>query len=89
MADHPALPLMAAEEALRQRIGEMTDPGIPRQDMHAEDALISRRSIRAFEDRPVPDDLMRRILEAARWAPSGSNIQPWKVHVLNGDARQR
>lgn len=89
MADHPALPLMAAEEALRQRIGEMTDPGIPQPDMHAEDALISRRSIRAFEDRPVPDDLMRRVLEAARWAPSGSNIQPWKVHVLNGDARQR
>ena len=89
MTDHPAPPLVAADEALRKRLSEMTDPGFPRPDMHAEDAVISRRSIRAFRHEPVPDALMRRILEAARWAPSGSNIQPWKIHVLNGDSRQR
>jgi len=80
---------MSAEHSLSQRNREMTDPGMPRPDMHAEDALISRRSIRSFQNKPVPSDLMRRILEAARWAPSGSNIQPWKVHVLNGDARRK
>ena len=89
MADHPAPPLIPADEALRDRVPHMTDPGVGRADMHAEDALLSRRSIRAFRHEPVPRDLMRRILEAARWAPSGSNIQPWKVHVLNGESRQR
>tara|TARA_R110002126_G_scaffold20353_21_gene75433 strand:- start:3149 stop:3910 length:762 start_codon:yes stop_codon:yes gene_type:complete len=89
MTDQSAPPLVPAEHALAQRLPEMTEPGLPRADMHAEDALISRRSIRAFKHTAVPDALMRRILEAARWAPSGSNIQPWKVHVLNGKSRQR
>ena len=89
MPDHSVLSLMTVDQALRRRKGTMTDPGVLRADVHAEDALISRRSIRAFEYKPVPDDLIRRILEAARWAPSGSNIQPWKVHVLNGNALQK
>ena len=67
----------------------MTDPGLERPDVHVEDAILSRRSIRAFRPDPVPDAVMRRILEAARWAPSGSNIQPWKVHVLNGESLRR
>lgn len=89
MTDYPDAPLRPAERAVTERLATMTDPGQPRADMHVEDALLSRRSIRAFLPRPVPDALMRRILESARWAPSGSNIQPWKVHVLNGDSRQR
>lgn len=89
MTETPAAPLIPADEALQQRLPEMTDPGLPRPAMHAEDALISRRSIRAFKPDPVPTALMRRMLEAARWAPSGSNIQPWKIHVLNGGSRQR
>ncbi len=67
----------------------MTDPGIRRPDMHVEDALLSRRSIRAFLPDPVPQAVVRRVLEAARWAPSGSNIQPWKVHVLGGASLRR
>ena len=43
--------------------------------------------IRAFENKPVPDDLIAVFLKP-RWALSGSNIQPWKVHVLNGTARR-
>lgn len=89
MPENSAPPLVAADDALDRRLGRMTDPGMSRPEMHAEDALISRRSIRAFSAEPVPDALMRRILEAASWAPSGSNIQPWKVHVLNGESRQR
>lgn len=89
MTDFETLALVPAADALEQRLPTMTDPGVPRPEMHAEDALISRRSIRAFRHEPVPDTLMRRILETARWAPSGSNIQPWKIHVLNGDSRQR
>jgi nitroreductase len=89
MTENTAAPLTPAADALEQRLPHMTDPGFPRPDMHAEDALISRRSIRAFKPDPVPGALMRRVLEAARWAPSGSNIQPWKVHVLNGESRQQ
>ena len=89
MTKHPVSPLEPAAVTSERKRSEMTDPGIPRPNLHAEDALLSRRSIRAFKKKAVPKDLIRRILECARWAPSGSNIQPWKVHVLNGDAQRR
>jgi nitroreductase len=53
------------------------------------DAITSRQSIRAFTDQPVSREQVEELLRAARWAPSGSNIQPWKVHVLQGPARDR
>lgn len=89
MTEYPASPPSRAEAVAAERAEQMTDPGLPRADMHVEDAILSRRSIRAFEPTPVPENVMRRILECARWAPSGSNIQPWKVHVLNGEARRK
>ena len=52
-------------------------------------AITSRRSIRAFLPTPVADATIREILDVAARAPSGTNIQPWKVHVLTGDARRR
>lgn len=52
-----------------------------------ENAVVSRQSIRGFLPTPVPTALIRRILEAAARAPSGSNIQPWKVHVVTGARR--
>ena len=55
--------------------------------MHVRDALLSRGSTRAFLPDPVPRAMVERILDAARHAPSGSNIQPWRVHVVAGSAR--
>ena len=52
-------------------------------------AITSRRSIRAFLPTPVPEATIREILEVASRAPSGTNTQPWKVHVLTGASRQR
>jgi len=52
-------------------------------------AITSRRSIRAFLDKPVAREDVARILDVAARAPSGTNTQPWKVHVLTGDARAR
>jgi nitroreductase len=52
-------------------------------------AITSRRSIRAFLDQPVAREDIERILEVAARAPSGTNTQPWKVHVLTGQARER
>lgn len=50
-------------------------------------ALEGRRSIRAFLPDPVPPETIRRILSAAARAPSGSNTQPWQVHVVTGAAK--
>lgn len=52
-------------------------------------AITSRRSIRAFLDRPVEAGEIARILDVAARAPSGTNTQPWKVYVLTGAARTR
>ena len=52
-------------------------------------AITSRRSIRAFLDKPVEREEIARILDVAARAPSGTNTQPWKVHVLTGSARER
>ncbi|MDQ2637201.1 MAG: nitroreductase, partial [Actinomycetota bacterium] len=47
-------------------------------------AVRSRRAVRGFTDRPVPRDTLVRVLTAAAWAPSGSNMQPWQVFVVTG-----
>ncbi|MEM9733124.1 MAG: nitroreductase [Pseudomonadota bacterium] len=49
-----------------------------------EAAITSRRSIRAFRPDPVSAQTVRHILEVAARAPSGTNMQPWQVHVLTG-----
>ena len=54
-----------------------------------EEALLSRRSLRAFRRDPVPRATVERILALASRAPSGTNVQPWKVHALAGAARER
>ena len=52
-------------------------------------AITSRRSIRAYLPTPVPRETIVEILAVASRAPSGTNTQPWKVYVLTGAARQR
>jgi nitroreductase len=54
-----------------------------------EEAILSRRSLRAFKPDPVPRETVERILAVASRAPSGSNIQPWKAYVIAGEARDR
>jgi nitroreductase len=48
------------------------------------EAARTRRSIRAYRPDPVPIESVREIVALARHAPSGSNIQPWRVHVMTG-----
>ena len=52
--------------------------------MNVSQAVAQRISVRAFRPEPVPGALMREILEAAARAPSGGNLQPWRVHALAG-----
>lgn len=55
--------------------------------MNIDDAIKQRISIRAFKPDPVPEALVREILDVARFAPSGGNLQPWKVIVVAGAER--
>jgi nitroreductase len=53
--------------------------------MNVTEAVARRVSIRAFKPDPVPQGLVRDILQAASHAPSGGNLQPWRVYVMTGE----
>ena len=67
----------------------MSEPFHDDRQSAVDAAITSRRSVRAFLPTPIPDATIREILEVASRAPSGTNTQPWKVHVLTGAARER
>jgi nitroreductase len=52
--------------------------------MDVYEAVTSRRAVRGFTDEPVSKAVLQRVLSAASWAPSGSNVQPWNIYVLTG-----
>ncbi len=59
----------------------------PRREIHMDyegflKLVKTRRSIRSFKADPIPDEYVERIIEAARWAPSGANSQPWEFIVV-------
>jgi nitroreductase len=52
--------------------------------MELQEAVLQRRSVRAFLPEPVPRDKLLKILDIARWAPSWGNTQPWQIVVADG-----
>jgi nitroreductase len=54
--------------------------------MELMEAIHGRRSIRKFTDEPIPREVLEEIMEAASWAPSGQNLQPWYLLALTQDA---
>lgn len=56
--------------------------------MNVLEAIQNRRSIRAFKPDPVPKEIIEKILEISQRAPSGTNTQPWHVHVCTGAVKQ-
>ena len=66
---------------------ELKSDAHERLGLSVEDAIRGRQSIRGYLTTPVPRPLVARILETAGRAPSGTNIQPWKVYVFDGAAR--
>lgn len=54
--------------------------------MQVVEAIKARRSIRKYKPDPVPEEKIREVLDAARLAPSGVNIQPWRFVVLKSEA---
>ena len=57
--------------------------------MDVTEAVNRRKSVRAFLPDPVDDGLLRELLVAASRAPSGGNVQPWRIYVINGDSMAR
>lgn len=53
--------------------------------MNVSEAVVARKSIRRFLDKPVSDEVLAELLTKAARAPSGGNLQPWRVYVVNGD----
>ena len=52
------------------------------------EAIKRRSSTRAFLDKPVSRETVEAILDTARWAASGGNLQPWRVVVVTGNSKQ-
>lgn len=50
------------------------------------DMIKTRRSIRKYQDKPVPEDLLQQILESVRWAPSWANTQCWEIVIVKEPA---
>lgn len=65
------------------------DTPTPEQTAAVDEAITSRHSLRAFLPTPVPRQTIEDILAVASRAPSGTNTQPWQVHVLTGAALRR
>jgi nitroreductase len=58
-------------------------------DMDVFEAIFNRRSVRKYKDTPVEDEKIEKCLEAARWAPSASNKQPWHFIVVQNEATRK
>lgn len=52
-------------------------------------AILSRHSVRDFDSKPIPKDILLKIFEAAIQSPSGGNSQPWEVFVASGDTVEK
>lgn len=57
--------------------------------MEFETLIRERRSIRGYQKKPVPREVIAEIIEVAKWSPSSMNTQSWHVHVVTGDPLER
>ena len=57
--------------------------------MELVDTIHQRISVRQFTKEPVADDVIRQMLADASRAPSGGNVQPWRIYVVNGESLDR
>jgi len=57
--------------------------------MDVKEAVMARRSIRAFSPEPVSKSVLAKIMETALWAPSWGNTQPWKLTLVGGETLEK
>jgi nitroreductase len=53
------------------------------------DVMRARRSVRSYKSEPIPEEKIRKVMEAARLAPSGKNLQPWKFILVKDEETRR
>jgi len=58
-------------------------------EMGVYEAMRTLKAVRRLKPDPIPDDVMRRVLEAATWAPTGGNRQPWRIVAVKDPARKK
>lgn len=58
-------------------------------EMGVYEAMSTLRAVRRLRPDPVDDDVLRRVIEAASWAPTGGNAQPWRVIAVRDPGRKR
>lgn len=58
-------------------------------DVGLYEAMSTLRAVRRLRQDPIPDDVIARVLEAATWAPSGGNAQPWRVVVVQDPVKRQ
>lgn len=75
---YPLIQPKLIEEYLRRKLSEQKN-----------EAIYSRRSIRQYEEKPIPGNILEQIIDAGRVAPSAKNRQPWKYLVYNGKAKEK
>ncbi|MEM3407247.1 MAG: nitroreductase family protein [Nitrososphaerota archaeon] len=56
--------------------------------MEVFEAILKRRSIRKYLNKPIEEEKIIKILEAARWAPSGGNRQPWRFIIIRNEEKK-
>jgi coenzyme F420-0:L-glutamate ligase / coenzyme F420-1:gamma-L-glutamate ligase len=78
--ENPVICIRTERAASWGALDEPPSPGRP-----ALDAIRGRRSVRRYLPKPVPDEAVGRVLEAARWAPSPHGRQPWRFAVIHDD----
>ena len=57
--------------------------------MDVSEAVLSRTSVRSFKATAVSDQLIKKILKKAFRSPSGGNLQPWKIFIVNGNSMNK
>jgi nitroreductase len=57
--------------------------------MNVSEAMVARKTIRSFLDTPVQNEVIEELLRKASRAPSGGNLQPWRIYVVNGESMTR
>jgi nitroreductase len=67
----------------------MSDQPTPEPQMGLYQAMSTLRAVRRLRPDPIPDDVLGRVLQAACWAPTGGNQQPWRVVVVQDPDRKR
>ncbi|MDE0870940.1 MAG: nitroreductase family protein [Flavobacteriales bacterium] len=76
-----------ASDALKARKVAVEMPPINSKEFY--DVVDSRRSVRIYADDPVPEEVMRRAMEAALKAPTSSNLQVWEIHWVRSDDKKK